>query len=115
MMLCRERASVEEGRVEGRRVDEGNERGRDGKRQGWREGKRGRRKRAEEILREEGRENGSKGGRETSREVVHTPTIHKPAFALGTLVLQMTNSEHVGLYIIYSVLRCVRMYCFTDG
>ena len=30
MMLCRERASVEEERVEGGRVDEGNERGRDG-------------------------------------------------------------------------------------
>ena len=30
MMLCRERASVEEVRVEGGRVDEGNERGRDG-------------------------------------------------------------------------------------
>ena len=29
MMLCRERASVEEERVEGGRVDEGNERGRD--------------------------------------------------------------------------------------
>ena len=29
-MLCRERASVEEERVEGGRVDEGNERGRDG-------------------------------------------------------------------------------------
>ena len=33
MMLCRERATVEEGRVEGRRLDEGNERGRDGTRQ----------------------------------------------------------------------------------
>ena len=33
--------------------------------------------------------------------------------ALETLVLQMTNSEHV--YIINSVLRCVRMYCLTDG
>ena len=30
MMLCRERASAEEERVEGGRVDEGNERGRDG-------------------------------------------------------------------------------------
>ena len=30
MMLCRERASVEEERVEGGRVDERNERGRDG-------------------------------------------------------------------------------------
>ena len=33
MMLCRERASVEEERVEGGRVDEGNERGRDGARE----------------------------------------------------------------------------------
>ena len=48
MMLCRERASVKEGRVEGSRVDEGNERGRDGTRHGRREGKRGGRKRAEE-------------------------------------------------------------------
>ena len=30
MMLCRERASVEEERVEGGRIDEGNERGTDG-------------------------------------------------------------------------------------
>ena len=30
MMLCREIASVEKERVEGGRVDEGNERGRDG-------------------------------------------------------------------------------------
>ena len=36
------------------------------------------------------------GGRETSREVVYSqPTIHKLALALETLVLQMTNSEHV--------------------
>ena len=54
----------------------------------------------------------SKGGRETSREV-HKPTIHKLALALVTLVLQMTNSEHV--YINNSVLRCVSMYCLTDG
>ena len=39
MMLCRERASVVEERVEGGRVDEGNERGRDGTRHGWHEGK----------------------------------------------------------------------------
>ena len=38
MMLCRQRASVEEGRVEGGRVDEGNKRGRDGTRYGRREG-----------------------------------------------------------------------------
>ena len=40
MMPCRERASVEEGKVGGRRVDEGNERGRDETRHGRREGKR---------------------------------------------------------------------------
>ena len=50
----------------------------------------------EEGLSEKGREHGSKGGRETSREVVYSqPTIHKLALALETLVLQMTNSEHV--------------------
>ena len=58
-MTGRERASVEEGRVEGGRVAEGNERGRDGSRHGWREGKRGGRKRAEEGLSEEWREQGS--------------------------------------------------------
>ena len=47
MMLCRERASVEEGRDEGGRVDERNERGRDGTRHGRREGMRGGRKRVE--------------------------------------------------------------------
>ena len=41
MMLCRERASVVEERVEGGRIDEGNERGRDGMGHGLREGKRG--------------------------------------------------------------------------
>ena len=38
MMLGRQRASVEEGSVEGGRVDEGNERGRDGTRHGQWEG-----------------------------------------------------------------------------
>ena len=36
MMLGRERASVEEGRVEGGRVDEGNERSRKGRNDAWR-------------------------------------------------------------------------------
>ena len=40
MMIGRERASVEEGRVEGGMVAEGNEGGRDGPRHGRREGKR---------------------------------------------------------------------------
>ena len=38
MMLRRHEASVEEGRVEGGRVDERNKRGRDGTRHGRREG-----------------------------------------------------------------------------
>ena len=54
MMLDRPRESVEEGPVEGGRVDEGNERRRDWTRHGWWEG-----------LSEEGREQ----GRETSMEV----------------------------------------------
>ena len=74
------------------RVDEGDERGRGGTRHGRREGKRGGRKRVDEGLSEEGWEHGSKGGRETSRDI-HKPTIHK--HALETLVLQMTNSEHL--------------------
>ena len=76
MMLCRERASVEEGRVEGKRVDEGNERGRDGKRHLRRVGKRGGRKRVDEGLSEEGREHGSKGWRDTSKEVVYSQSNH---------------------------------------
>ena len=61
MMIGRERASVEEGRVEGGRVAEGNERGRDGPRHGRHEGKRGGRKRAEDGLSKEGREQGREG------------------------------------------------------
>ena len=38
MMVSRERASVEEGRVEGGRVDEENGRGRDGTRHGGQDG-----------------------------------------------------------------------------
>ena len=65
----------------------------------------------------------SKGTREgdTSREVScgwHWPVfIHKPShntnLALETLVLQMKNSEQV--QIIYSVLRCVIVYCLKGG
>ena len=76
MMPCRERASLEEDRVEGGRIDEGNERGRGGTEHGRREGKRGGRKQAEDGLSEEGREHGSKGERETSREVVYSQTNH---------------------------------------
>ena len=65
MMIGREKVSVEDGRVEGGRVAEGNERERDGPRHGRREGKKGGRKRAEEGLSEEGmeqlREQGRKG------------------------------------------------------
>ena len=39
---------------------------------------------------EQGREGNFKGG-----SIFHKPTIHKPVLALETLVLQMTNSEHV--------------------
>ena len=55
---------MEEERVEGGRVDEGNERGRNGTRHGRHEGKRGGRKRAEDGLSEEG---GSMGGRERGK------------------------------------------------
>ena len=68
-MLCRERASVEEERVEGGRVDEGNERGRDGTGHGRREGKRGGEEasggwieRGRERVWEEGREGNFTGG-----------------------------------------------------
>ena len=81
MMLCRERASVEEERVGGGGIDEGNERGRNGTGHGRREGKRGGRKRAEDGLSEEGREHGSKGERGTTREVVlftNKPFTNRP-------------------------------------
>ena len=58
MILGRQRASVEEGRVVGGRADEGNERGMDGGR--------------EEVSGggiERGREGSREQGRETSREV----------------------------------------------
>ena len=102
MMLSRERASVEEGRVEGGRVDEGNERGRDGTRHGWREGKMEGRKRAEEGLSQEGREQGREGnfkGGILRRALASIQYIHKPShnagLALETLVLQMKNNELV--------------------
>ena len=60
MMLGRQRASVEEGRVEGGRVDEGNERGREGTRHGRREG--GSERRGTERGREGAREVNFKGG-----------------------------------------------------
>ena len=96
MTLGRQRASVDEGRVEGGRVDEGNERGRDGTRHGGR-------KRAEEELTEEGREQGSREGNFKGgilrRALASIKYIHKPsrnaAHAIDTLLLQMKNSEQV--------------------
>ena len=66
MTLGRQRASVEEGRVERGRVDDGNERGRDGTRHGQREGGSER-----HLASGGGIERGMEGeqGRETSREV----------------------------------------------
>ena len=62
MMLGSQRASVEEGRVEGGRVDEGNERGRD---EAWTAGGT---KRAGGGI-ERGKEGAREQSRETSREV----------------------------------------------
>ena len=58
-MIGRERVSVEEGRVEGGRVAEGNEQGRDEPRHGRAQGKKGR---------EEASGGGSERGREGARE-----------------------------------------------
>ena len=77
----REREWRKGGRVEGGRVEEGNERGRDGTRHGRSEGKRGVSKRAEEGWingaretskgrGEGGMEEGRMIGRQTSREVL---------------------------------------------
>ena len=97
MVLGRQRASVE-----GRRVDEGNERGRDG---AWTAGGR---KRAEEGLSEEWRE--SKGGilrrALASIQYIHKQS-HNAALAIDTLLLQMKNSEQV------SIINYV--YCLSGG
>ena len=77
-MLCRERASVEEERVEGGRVDEGNERGRDGTGHGRREGKMGGRKRAEDGLSEEGREYGREGNFTGGSIFTNQPFTNRP-------------------------------------
>ena len=85
MMLGRERASVEEGRVEGGWVDEGNKGGRGETRRGQCEEKRGGRKLADEGLSEKGREHGRKGsngGQETSREV--SRGRHWPVYSIFT-------------------------------
>ena len=64
MRLRRREASVEEGRVEGGRVDDGNKRGRDGTRHGRREGAD-----ASGIGIARGKEGAREQGNETSREV----------------------------------------------
>ena len=64
MMLCRERASVEEERVEGGMVDEGNERGRDGTGYG-RPRERG--EGGSERRMDRARKEGSMGGRERGK------------------------------------------------
>ena len=88
MVLDRQRASVEEGSVEGGRVDEGNERGRDG----TRHGQRGGRERAEEGLSEEWR-GGGKGAREGNfkggvlrRTLATIQYIHKPSHSAATAI-----------------------------
>ena len=108
MMLGRERASVEEGRVEGGWVDEGNERGRDGTRHGQRVGKRGGRKRAEEGLSVEAREKGrkgTKGGKETSREVSRGG--HWPVYNIFT---NHPTTRHLALTLWYYKWKIVNRY-----
>ena len=87
-MLHRHEASVEEGRVDGGGVDDGNKRGRNGARHGRREG-------------------GSERGRDCARSkemklqgrypeyTVYSHPIPQRALAIATLLLQMRNSEHV--------------------
>ena len=92
MMLRRHEASVEEGRVEGGRVDDGNKRGRD---EAWTAGGR---KREGEELREERREQGSKKMKLQGRYpeyTVYSHPIPQRALAIDTLLLQMKNSEHI--------------------
>ena len=73
MMLRRHEASVEEGRVDGGRVDDGNKRGRDGTRHGRREGgsERGR-DCARKVGRKGARKCNFKGGI-LSIQYIHTP------------------------------------------
>ena len=86
-MLHRHEASVEAGRVEGGRVDDGNKRGRNGARHG----RRGGRKRAGEGLREERMEQGSKEMKLQGRYpeyTVYSHPIPQRALAIATLLLQ---------------------------
>ena len=95
-MLGRQRAPVAEGRVEGGRVDEGNERGRDGTRHG-----RGREEASGGGIgrgREGPREGTFKGGilrrALASIQYIHKSS-HNAALTIETLLLQMKNSEQV--------------------
>ena len=93
-MLQRHEASVEEGRVEGGRVDDGNKRGRNGARHGRREG----RSERGEGLREERMEQGIKEIKLRGRYpeyTVYSHPIPQRALAIATVLLQMKNSEHV--------------------
>ena len=111
MMLGRERASVEEGRVEGGWVDKGTERGMDSRGKDGREAASGggieREREGASGEKEHGRENNFKGGRPIPRRAqasvryIHK-SFHNAALGLETLVLQMKNSEKV--YIINSAL-----------
>ena len=90
MMLGRQRTPVEERRVEGGRVDEGNARGRDGTRHGRREG-------GSQRCRDWARKGGSNGAREgnfkggilrralASIQYIHKPS-HNAALAIDTLL-----------------------------
>ena len=109
MMLGRERASVEEGRVEGGWVDKGTERGMDSRGKDGREAASGggieREREGASGEKEQGRETNFKGGiprrAQASVHYIHK-SFHSAALGLETLVLQMKNSEKV--YIINSAL-----------
>ena len=100
MMLGRERASVQEGRVEGGWVDKGTERGMDSARERWEEAASGggieREREGASGEGEQGREENFKGGiprrAQVSVHYIHKP-FHNAALGLEILVLQMKNSE----------------------
>ena len=80
-MLHRHEASVEEERVEGGRVDDGNKRGRNGARHGRREG-------GSERGRDCARKGWSKGARKLnfkgcilSIQYIHTPSVVRPYYS----------------------------------
>ena len=90
-MLHRHEASVEEGRVEGGRVDDGNTRGRNGARHGRRDG---RSKRGRDCARKGWSKEMKLQGRYPEYTVYSHP-LPQRALAIATLLLQMKNSEHV--------------------